>query len=195
VFVGAIASIGRVLSSRKELVVSTRPNPRSHRGRTALAAAAIAVAALVVTAGAALAFSGSRSHANPKTLHFLLRETQQVLDRAPAGPSNGDLVLVRGDLLDPKTRAAVGTEIGSYVMVDAAHENRSLADIVFTPDARTRLAKADQLALETIFDSVPGSQIAPITGGSGRYQGARGEVVATDGPDGLIDIVIHLRSR
>jgi hypothetical protein len=78
-------------------------------------------------------------------------------------------------------------------MVDSANDNRSLANVVFTPNARTGLAKADQIAFQTIFDSVPGGQIAPITGGTGRYGGAVGEVVSTDGPDGLVDVVIHLR--
>ena len=126
------------------------------------------------------------------TIHLLLREDQQVLDRAPAGPSNGDLVLLRGDLLNPKTRAAVGTEVGMYVMVDAANQNRSVANVVFTPDARTNLAEADQITMQTIFDSVPGTLVSPITGGSGKYKNARGQVVTQDGPDGLIDVVIHL---
>ena len=86
----------------------------------------------------------------------------------------------------------MGTEVGSYIMVDAAHQGRSLATIVFTPDARSRLAKADQITAQTIFDFAPPPQIAPITGGSGRYTGAGGTIVATDGPDGLVDLVVHL---
>ena len=45
-----------------------------------------------------MASGDSSSGANTRTLHFLLREDQQVFDRAPAGPSNGDLVVLRGDL-------------------------------------------------------------------------------------------------
>ena len=79
-----------------------------------------------------------------------------------------------------------------YVMVDAANQNRSVANVVFTPDARTNLAEADQITMQTIFDSVPGTLVSPITGGSGKYKNARGQVVTQDGPDGLIDVVIHL---
>ena len=79
-----------------------------------------------------------------------------------------------------------------YVMVDAANQNRSVATVVFTPDARTNLAEADQITMQTIFDSVPGTLVSPITGGSGKYKNARGQVVTQDGPDGLIDVVIHL---
>ena len=128
-------------------------------------------------------------------MHLLLREDQQVLDRAPAGPSNGDLVLLRGDLLNPKTRKTVGTEIGMYVMVDASHDNRSIASFVFTPNATSMLAKADQISGQTIFDSVPGTLVAPITGGTGKYRNANGQIVATDGPDGLIDVVIQLSTE
>jgi hypothetical protein len=128
------------------------------------------------------------------TLHFLLRETQQVIDRAPAGPSNGDLVLVRGELLNPKTRKPVGAEVGSYVMVDAANENRSAAQIVFTPKVRSSLAQADQITTAGIFDSVPSNVVSAVTGGTGRYQHARGQVIGREGPDGLVDVVIRMRT-
>jgi len=167
---------------------------QSHiRSRLALwAILAIVIVALAAAGGASLASGDSSTGARTRTIHLLLREDQQVLDRAPAGPSNGDLVLLRGALLNPKTRAAVGTEVGMYVMVDAANQNRSVANVVFTPDARTNLAEADQITMQTIFDSVPGTLVSPITGGSGKYKNARGQVVTQDGPDGLVDVVIHL---
>ncbi len=167
---------------------------QSHiRSRLALwAILAIVIVALAAAGGASLASGDSSTGASTRTIHLLLREDQQVLDRAPAGPSNGDLVLLRGDLLNPKTRAAVGTEVGMYVMVDAANQNRSVANVVFTPNARTNLAEADQITMQTIFDSVPGTLVSPITGGSGKYKNASGQVVTQDGPDGLIDVVIHL---
>lgn len=163
---------------------------RSRLGLWAIVA--IVVVALAAAGGASLASGDSSSGANTRTLHFLLREDQQVFDRAPAGPSNGDLVVLRGDLLNPKTRAAVGTELGTYVMVDAANQNRSVADVVFAPDARTNLAGADQITMETIFDSVPGTLVSAITGGTGKYKNAHGQVLSHDGPDGLIDVVVRL---
>lgn len=150
------------------------------------------LAAAGATAIASTGASGGTS-ASTRTLHFLLREEQQVIDRAPRGPSNGDLVLLRGELLDPKTRTPVGTEIGSYLMVDSKNENRSIVNVVFTPNARTKLAKADQITMQTIFDSVPEPpQIGAITGGTGRYRNARGQIVSKEGPDGLGDVVIQL---
>jgi len=148
--------------------------------------------AAALPGGAAFVSTGASGSSGARTLHFYLRETQQVIDRAPSGPSNGDLVLLRGTLLDPKTRAPVGTEIGSYVMVDSANQNRSLATVVFTPNARAKLALADQITMETVFDSVPGGQVGAITGGTGRYRGARGQIVSKEGPNGLGDVVIQL---
>jgi hypothetical protein len=162
---------------------------QSRRG--ALVALGLATLASVI-GGGAIASTGSSSGASGRTLHFYLREEQQVIDRAPTGPSNGDLVLLRGELLDPKTRAPVGTEIGTYVMVDSKNENRSLVNVVFTPNARTKLAKADQITMQTVFDTAPPPQIAAITGGTGRYRNARGQIVSKEGPDGLGDVVIQL---
>jgi hypothetical protein len=167
------------------------------RKRPRLIAGAIFATALIAIAaacGAAFASGNGSAGGHTTTLHFLLRETQQVIDRAPAGPSNGDLVLVRGDLLNPKTRKPVGTELGSYVMVDAATENRSAAQIVFTPGARSSLAQADQITTAGIFDSVPSKVVSTVTGGTGRYQHARGEVIGNEGPDGLVDVVIRIRT-
>ena len=145
-----------------------------------------------VVGGGAIALASSSTDASAKTLHFYLREEQEVIDRAPSGPSNGDLVLLRGELLNPKTREPVGTEIGMYVMVHSKNENRSLVNVVFTPNARTKLAKADQITMQTIFDTAPPPQIAAITGGTGRYRNARGQIISKEGPDGLGDVVIQL---
>jgi predicted aconitase with swiveling domain len=166
-----------------------------HKRPQLIAGAIVATALIAIAAACGAAFASDDGSAGrpTTTLHFLLRETQQVIDRAPAGPSNGDVVLVRGELLNPNTRKPVGTEVGSYVMVDAANENRSPAQIVFTPGARSSLAQADQITTAGIFDSVPSKVVSAITGGTGRYQNVHGQVVGKQGPDGLVDVVIHIR--
>jgi hypothetical protein len=164
--------------------------------RPRLIAGAICATALIsiaAAAGAAFASDDAPAGGHATTMHFLLRETQQVIDHAPAGPSNGDLVLVRGELLNPKTRKPVGTELGTYVMVDAANENRSLAQIVFTPDARSSLAQAGQITTAGIFDSVPSGAVSAVTGGTGKFHGVRGQVIGRQGPDGLVDVVIRIQ--
>ncbi|HEY7258318.1 MAG TPA: hypothetical protein VH459_04575 [Gaiellales bacterium] len=46
----------------------------------------------------------------------------------------------------------------------------------------------------SIFDSVPSKVVSAITGGTGRYQNVHGQVVGKQGPDGLVDVVIHIRT-
>jgi hypothetical protein len=159
--------------------------------RRLLLVAAAGVVATVV--GVSLASAGSPASVQAKRLHFLLREQQQVVvDRAPKGPSSGDVVLLRGDLLDPATRSPVGSEVG-YCMGADNVEGRAVCTVVLAPAARTALAKADTIYLGAVFDNVPQPpQISAITGGTGVYRRARGQVVATDGPAGLVDLVFTL---
>jgi hypothetical protein len=47
-----------------------------------------------------------------------------------------------------------------------------------------------------MYVMVDGTLLAAITGGTGKYQRARaGQIVATDGLDGLINVVIHLSTE
>ena len=167
---------------------------QSHiRSRLALwAILAIVIVALAAAGGASLASGDSSTGASTRTIHLLLREDQQVLDRAPAGPSNGDLVLLRGDLLESEDPGCGGYR-GRHVRDGRRREPEpQRGECGVHADARTNLAEADQITMQTIFDSVPGTLVSPITGGSGKYKNASGQVVTQDGPDGLIDVVIHL---
>jgi hypothetical protein len=46
-----------------------------------------------------------------------------------------------------------------------------------------------------MYVMVDGTLLAAITGGTGKYQHARGQIVATDGLDGLINVVIHVSTE
>jgi hypothetical protein len=155
----------------------------------------LAVAAMAVAgaAGGAFAAADGPSASKVTKLHFLLREEDDVIvDRAPKGPSKGDIVVIRGDLLNAQTRTPVGTELGYCVGIDNV-EGRAVCTATLAPAARTALAKAEEIFLSGVFDTVPEPpQISAITGGTGRYQQARGQVVATDGPSGLVDLVLTL---
>ena len=159
--------------------------------------AAAVVAAMLAYAGLgyAGATSMSREQAAPANLHFLLRETIIPLDEAARGPSDHERVLYRGTLLDPKTRKARGTELGFCITADVQRQSRLVCEIVFAPSATRSLAAADQITGQTIFDDVPTSkpQRTAITGGTGRYAGARGEVVAKPASDGLFELVFRFR--
>jgi hypothetical protein len=63
-------------------------------------------------------------------------------------------------------RDRVNKLVGRCERPDAAlKENRSLVNVVFTPNARTKLAKADQITVQTIFDTAPPPQIALLQAG------------------------------
>src|SRR5919109_2353304 len=141
-----------------------------------------ALLVLVVFAGLASAGLAARmgEEAAPATLHFLLRENLVPLDEAQPGPSDHERVLLRGSLLDPQTKKPRGTQLGFCIAADVKQQSRLVCQIVFTPSAMSSLAAADQITAQTIFDDVPTSkpQRTAITGGTGRYAGVRGEIVA-----------------
>jgi hypothetical protein len=159
--------------------------------------AAGVVAATVAFAG--LGYAGATSvsgeQAAPANLHFLLRERIVPLDEAKPGPSDYERVLYRGSLLDPKTRKPRGTELGFCIAADVKQQSRLVCQIVFAPSATNSLAASEQITAQTIFDDVQTSkpQRTAITGGTGRYAGVRGEIVAKPAPGGLVDVVFRFR--
>jgi hypothetical protein len=135
-----------------------------------------------------------KAQAAASTLHFLLREELIPLDEGKQGPSDHERALLRGTLLDPKTRKPRGTQLGFCIAADIAQEERLVCQVVFTPLATRSLAAADQITMQTIFDNVQTSkpQRSAITGGTGRYAGVGGEIVAKPGPNNLVDVVFRL---
>jgi hypothetical protein len=161
--------------------------------RRALWAAGGVVVALGISSTGALATTDGGVRHEATRLHFLVKESFNVIERAPKGPSNGDVLYITGDLLDPKTQKVVGYEAGKCLVVDAANQARAVCDIVFTPRATTALSGAEKVTAQGIFDDVPTPDTVAITGGTGRYVGARGQIRAKEAPNGLLDIVIELR--
>jgi hypothetical protein len=160
-----------------------------------IGAAVVAVIVAVAGLGYAGAASTSGEQATPANLHFLLREEIIPLDEAVRGPSDHERLLYRGTLLDPKTRKPRGTELGFCIAADVRRQSRLVCQIVFAPSATSSLAAADQITAQTIFDDVQTAkpQRTAITGGTGRYAGARGEIVAKPGSGGLVDVVFRFR--
>jgi hypothetical protein len=161
--------------------------------RRALWAGCALVVALGSGSTGALATTDGGAKHEATRLHFLVKESFNVIERAPKGPSNGDVLFITGDLLDPKTQKVVGYEAGKCLVVDAANQARAVCDLVFTPRATTALSGAEKVTAQGIFDDVPSPDTVAITGGTGRYMGARGQIRAKEGPNGLLDIVIELR--
>ena len=156
----------------------------------------LALAGAIAAAGVlALGLGTSRGASDGTTrARFLLRESVIPLDERASGPSDFERVVYRGTLLDPTTRKPVGLELGTCTIVDARNEVRSVCELVFTPTARRAVSFADQLVATTAFDDVQSNkpQRVAITGGTGRYRGARGEIVNRPGPNGLLALEFRL---
>jgi hypothetical protein len=157
--------------------------------------ATVAAAALLATLAYGIGTSAGAPQAAPATLHFLLRERDFPLDEAKSGPSDYERIVYRGTLLDPTSKKAVGTELGVCIAADVANQHRLVCQFVFTPSATRALSFADQITAQMLFDDVQSSrpQLSAITGGTGRYSGVGGQIVAKPGPNGLVDVVFQLR--
>jgi hypothetical protein len=158
-------------------------------------AIALMAAVAVATLAYGISTSVGASAATPSTLHFLLRENVFPLDEGKRGPSDYERLIYRGTLLDPKSRNAVGAELGVCIAADVANQHRLVCQFAFTPSATRGLALADQITAQMIFDDVEATkpQLAAITGGTGRYVGVSGQLASKPGPNGLVDIVFQLR--
>ena len=105
------------------------------------------------------------------------------------------MAIFRGQLLDPKTKKAIGYEGGNCTNVDSV-ELRGVCTAIFTPNATHSVAQAAQITAQAFFDDVEGGgpQLTAITGGTGKYSGARGQIVFKEGasPDAPADITFEL---
>jgi hypothetical protein len=169
---------------------------------------AAAAASLATAAGAYAAVRGGDARPAkkpPRTLVVSVAHGQvtaansQYVDTAPTGPSAGD---VRAYYL-PLTKAGSTTEIGyltgtlttSAVGRPEAGMELRTADLVFVVGGA-----ADQLVVGGVASysqsaptiSVRSEAVRPVTGGSGKYAGARGWCVSTHLEDGTWTHVFHI---
>lgn len=140
--------------------------------RTAVLAVPAAVAvALVATTAGPLAASGHHGPA-PLQLRSQLQDARAV-DAPPAGASAGDTLVFTERLLDADGRV-VGTDAASCVRL---FDQRSLC-------TGTYVLPRGQLMVQLLQPGPTGVYTQAITGGTGRYAGARGTVVVDQRPGG-----------
>ncbi len=159
--------------------------------RTLLAATAafgLAVTAALVTA--------STATANDHVLRLTSRSTTSslfipcptcVLAGQPDGAHIGGTQIDAGDLYDP-----TGHKVGHFAL-------QSVGVTPFTTDGPGELALnalvvigVDQIAATGLEEPPLDAGTAAITGGTGRYRSARGEIHYTDNPDGSTTLDITL---
>jgi hypothetical protein len=146
--------------------------------------AALAVAALALAGTASAATTAEKSHGHDKTIRLV--EAQKELqptfvDTGKPGPSVGDLAIARDDVL---------RENGSPAGV--LRQTCTLVDLESSPRASTfecagSIALKDgTITMEGPFVPAAPEQAAGITGGTGAYKTARGEVVVRAEADEII---------
>jgi hypothetical protein len=144
----------------------SRPNPRR------------AVAALLAIAAVAVAFAGSTAAASADHGHVItLREASATpplafVDLGKPGPTAGDEVVISDGLTDAGG-AAAGTLRQACTLIDAGP-----SPFASTYECATSLELADgTITASGPFDPAKAEQRAAITGGTGAFRAARGEIV------------------
>ena len=135
----------------------------------ALAAFAAAAAGLIATSSAA----GTTSATRTTTLNYTVRFSPfYLLDLGRKGPSLGDMTVFHDTLVDAK-----GTVVGHDGLVctftNPAVPEASCQGVAKLPGG--------QLTFQ-FLNSPPPRKVAAITGGSGRYQDARGQLLIVESP-------------
>jgi hypothetical protein len=153
---------------------------RTHLG------AALAVAALAL-AGTASADTGKRHHAPEKTI-TLVEANQELqptfVDAGTPGPSVGDVVVARDEVLR-ENGAPAGTFRQVCTLVDLAGNPFTSA---YECSGSLEL-KAGTITMQGPFVPAKPEQSAAITGGTGAYATARGEIAIRAEAD---EIVVEL---
>jgi allene oxide cyclase-like protein len=144
--------------------------------KLALAAAAVAVLAMIVAASLA---PPAGSITTGRTIRVLLKNRQvSTVDLAPRGVSQGDLRVTHAPLYNPRETKRIGTfDAVCFVTKPARTEDQSQ---ITQCDYTIKLARGE-ISLQTInsrpaLGEVTPSDVAAVTGGTGPYQNARGEL-------------------
>jgi hypothetical protein len=141
--------------------------------RLGILGAVVAVMALVV--GAVSPASGSSSQGSARTIRVLavFTEFDPNIDVGAPGFSLGDEVVFSGNLLRD------GKQVGRVGVV-CTFVSTANADRVEAQCPTTSILPGGQITTQGTIVNRSLNFTLPITGGSGRYQGAEGQVVSRD---------------
>jgi hypothetical protein len=152
-----------------------------HKTATIVAVGTLAIGVTLV--GANVATAGSDDN-HAVSIHIIDTDQQIALqDFNHNGPDFGDIVAFRSIDTDPQGKA-VGHGIGQLTLL-GAHDNSLTVTLVLAAGDITM--QGDITGLQTGARS----RIA-VTGGTGRYAGARGFADTRQIGDGVTDLVIHV---
>ena len=146
----------------------------------------IGLATIALTAGTVSVVASADAAPAPRRLHFIEHEvTSGMIDNGAPGFSAGDIFTIHSDMLDDARRPVGRADIYG-VVTEALPDEQSFAGTgtIHLPGGMISFASGG-------FE--PEHVVDAITGGTGLYRGARGEIVVKeteDSPDALITIVL-----
>lgn len=122
----------------------------------------------LIAALAILALAPGVAPARDRTLTVIEHATSDAtIDLGPQGDSPGDLLVFHNDVFDARDRRKVGTDQGRCIRIDPAAGSYECAWTV--------ILHGGQLMVEGPYYENRDSTLA-VTGGTGRYRGAGGEM-------------------
>jgi hypothetical protein len=147
--------------------------------RTARAGALLSIAAISIAASSPATLAAG--HPGRHTLRFGIRFNDVALDLGAPGPSLGDVQILNDTLVN-----GAGTHVGH----DGGVCTVTSLDPPETNCAITFALPGGQITTQ-FLNSPPPRKVAPITGGTKRYRGARGQLVLNEHPDQTGTIVFR----
>ena len=142
---------------------------------------AVVAAVAIVAVGVASASSGITT---PTTLHVQLRGgTSTFIDTGAKGPSAGDrVVLNQAAYFASDLSKQVGTGVVTITLVGGANDTQDVANLVLP---------GGQIAVEGMQGNARSFTLA-VTGGTGAYQNARGQVQVSLKPHNVSNVTVDL---
>lgn len=147
---------------------------RISRARVAVALAAITA---IASASPALAAAGAKR----KTLRYGIRFNDTAVDLGARGPSLGDVQILTDRLVNRRGKV-VGHD-GGVCTVTSLDPPETNCTVTFS-------LPGGQITTQ-FLNAPPPRKVAPITGGTRRYRGARGNLVLIEHPDQTGTIVFR----
>jgi allene oxide cyclase len=154
--------------------------------RTLILTSAVAVLASALTAGALALGSGSGGIVAPVTVHVVEHPvTDQVIDVGAPGDSPGDQLPFANPIFDADNDTRVGSDQGNCVRASTTQGRWECMWTTFLPKG--------QVTVEGPFRDAFATTVLAVTGGTGKYANARGQMVLHLRSDGNFDFVFRLQ--
>ena len=134
--------------------------------------------AAIVAVGATLVAAPSASAEKASLVWYLDRTFREVIDIGKEGDSVGDLTVTNGNISETRNGKAVGSyvtsQITASVLIPGGRQDRK-TDLALTVGNNTIYATS--LVAANAGTPPTRRTLMAITGGTGKYSGARGQIV------------------